>query len=305
MLLLTSTSDIIRIVTGSAADIDCHASYVDNNAGTITPGRTNTANITTATTTTVVASPGSGVQRNVKFLDITNVHATASTVVTVQHFDGTNSVDLIGVTLLPGENLVLSSTGDWMHHDSQGADYAYTVPAGANNFPTGTFAQTCDRILGANTSTTAGTSGSLYLSAIYLTAGQLVSNISISSGGTAFTSPTNQFFALYSSLQSAPALLAQSANQTTAAWATFTTKTLAMTTPYRVPTSGIYYIGVMVTATTMGTFTGPPTVSGTSISNAAPMLFAVSSTGLTTSLPNPGSSVSAATTTARFYAAVS
>ena len=77
MLLLTSTSDLIQIVTASAADIQVHVSYVDNNAGTVTPGRQNTL-ISTATTTTVVPSPGSGIQRNVKGLYITNNHATTS-----------------------------------------------------------------------------------------------------------------------------------------------------------------------------------------------------------------------------------
>lgn len=57
MLLLTSTSDILRVTTGTATTtIEIHASYIDNASGTITPGRTNTR-ITTATTTTVVASP--------------------------------------------------------------------------------------------------------------------------------------------------------------------------------------------------------------------------------------------------------
>lgn len=64
MLLLTSTSDIVRLTTGTATStIEVHASYVDNNAGVITPNRTNTR-ITTATTTTIVPAPSSGVQRN-------------------------------------------------------------------------------------------------------------------------------------------------------------------------------------------------------------------------------------------------
>ncbi len=107
MLLLTSTSDIVRIVTGSAVStIGVHASWVDNASGTITPGRTNT-NITTATTTTVVAAPASSTQRNVRSLFIENNSATSSTIITVQHFDGTTSVDLANVTLLAGENFML------------------------------------------------------------------------------------------------------------------------------------------------------------------------------------------------------
>jgi len=64
MLLLTSTSDIVRLITGAAAStIEVHTSYVDVNGTTITPGRTNTR-ITTATTTTIVASPAASTQRN-------------------------------------------------------------------------------------------------------------------------------------------------------------------------------------------------------------------------------------------------
>lgn len=305
MLLLTQTSDLVRIVTGAASQIEVHAAYVDltTSTGDATPGRTNTA-ITTATTTTVVASPASGVVRNVRSLYITNNHATASTQVEVSHTDGTTAVEIIGVTLLPGENLAYREDGSWVHRDTQGGEYTYQVPAQANMGATGTLAETCPRYI-AGTSSTAGTSGTLYLSAIYLTAGQIISNITIASGATAFTTPTNCFFALYSSLPSAPALLAQSANQTTTAWAANQIKTLAMTTPYRVPTSGIYYIGVMVTATTMGTFNGPPALTNTAQAGAAPILFAASSTGLTTALPNPAAAISLNATAARFYAAVS
>lgn len=126
MLLLTSTSDIVRVVTSAAVStITVHASYVDNNAGTITPGRTNT-NITTNTTTTVVAAPGSGVQRNVKGIYITNNSATASCTVTVQHFDGTTSTDLMGVLLRPGENLGYREDGSWVHRNWDGAEYSAT-----------------------------------------------------------------------------------------------------------------------------------------------------------------------------------
>jgi len=88
MLLLTSTSDLVQVVTAQAVTTDVHASWVDNAAGTITPGRTNTA-ISGATTTTVVASPGASTQRNLQTLVVRNKHASSSVTVTVQHFDGT------------------------------------------------------------------------------------------------------------------------------------------------------------------------------------------------------------------------
>lgn len=122
MLLLTSTSDIVRVVTGAAVStLTVHASYVDNASGTITPLRTNT-NISTATTTTIVASPAAGVQRNVKTIQITNNSAT-SLLVEVQHTDGTTVAELMGVTLKGGENLILDDTGVWHHHDSNGGEF--------------------------------------------------------------------------------------------------------------------------------------------------------------------------------------
>ena len=127
MLILASTSDIVRVVTAQAAQIEVHASYVDWNGSAVTPGRTNTPHITTATTTTVVAAPGASVQRNVKHLNITNDHASASCVVTVEHFDGTTAIELMGFTLLPGENMIFSEEGRWTHRDVNGAEYP---PAG-------------------------------------------------------------------------------------------------------------------------------------------------------------------------------
>lgn len=123
MLLLTSTSDIVRLTTGTATTtIEVHASYVDNNAGTITPGRTNTR-ITTATTTTIVASPGASTQRNLKGLYVTNNSTGTTCLVGIEHFDGTNSVEIMQFNLLPGENMTFNEDGGWRHRDSNGAEY--------------------------------------------------------------------------------------------------------------------------------------------------------------------------------------
>ena len=126
MLLLTSTSDLVRIVTDTTADLEVHASWVDNDAGTITPGRTNTASITTATTTTVVGSPASGVQRNVKHLSIRNNHASTTSNPVIEHTDGTNAEELLTVALLAGETLALDEIGNWTHYDTNGGEYPVT-----------------------------------------------------------------------------------------------------------------------------------------------------------------------------------
>jgi hypothetical protein len=103
-----------------------HTSYVDVSGATITPARTNTR-ITTATTTTIVASPAASTQRNVKAIYCTNNSTGTSCTVAVEHFDGTNSIELISFILLPGENLGYREDGSWVHRDAQGAEYP---PAG-------------------------------------------------------------------------------------------------------------------------------------------------------------------------------
>ena len=140
MLLLTSTSDIVQLVTGSASTIDVHASYVDYLASgpTYTPSRTNTAIISTATTTTIVGSPATSTQRNVRHINIANNDASNSTAVTVQHYDGTTTEVLIKCTLLPGEELVFTQGGIWVHYDVYGGAYqATTQPKVLFNFSTG------------------------------------------------------------------------------------------------------------------------------------------------------------------------
>lgn len=127
MLLLTSASDLLQVITDAAGDIEPHASWVDNVSGTITPGRTNTTNITTATTTTVVAGPGSG-QRNVKHLSMHNNHASQAVLVRLVHTDGTTTEELMHATLLAGENLTLDETGKWTHYDTNGASYPVMYP---------------------------------------------------------------------------------------------------------------------------------------------------------------------------------
>lgn len=118
MLLLASTSDLLRVFTTAAIATDVHASWVDLSGTTVTPGRTNTA-ISTATTTTVVASPGSSTYRTVKTLLIRNRGASAQGV-TVTHTDGTTSVELIKTTLAAEECLHYHEAAGFWVTDSLG-----------------------------------------------------------------------------------------------------------------------------------------------------------------------------------------
>ena len=115
MLNLPTTSTVLQVVTGSAVrTIQVHASWSDLLAGSNVPlpGSLGTP-ITGATITPVVAAPtASGIDRNVKFLSVNNTSSN-SCAVTVQIFDGVNTIPIFGpVTLLPGWVVQYNGDGD-------------------------------------------------------------------------------------------------------------------------------------------------------------------------------------------------
>ncbi len=121
MLLLASTSDKIRLTTSAALNCDVHASWVDKNGSTITPGNKNTP-ITTATTTDIVSAPASSTYRTVKTLTIRNRDATAVNAVTVIHTDGTNAMEMTKVSLPAGCTLHYHENAGFWVTDTYGAN---------------------------------------------------------------------------------------------------------------------------------------------------------------------------------------
>ena len=121
-MILTTTSDIIRVVYGAATavDLDFQTGWADQTTTAFTPGRTNT-NGTTAggATVTIVGSPAGSTQRQVKTITIRNAQATYGNTLTVQHFDGTTSVDVWSGTLLPSESVQYDGT-KWNRLNSSG-----------------------------------------------------------------------------------------------------------------------------------------------------------------------------------------
>lgn len=99
------------------------------------------------------------------------------------------------------------------------------------------------------------TSGVMVSVPLWLNAGDKVSNLTFWSGATAAGTPTNQWAALYSTAAT-PALLAQSADGTSGAWAADTAKTFALATAQVIATSGLYWAALMVAATTVPTLLG-------------------------------------------------
>jgi hypothetical protein len=117
--------------------------------------------------------------------------------------------------------------------------------------------ETIDRQL-CNTATQSLPATGIMLSIpVVIYAGDIITNISFLWGGTGSASPTHWWYALYDT-QATPALIAQTADQTSTAISAnlLTLKALGSPAPYTVVTTGVYYIGVMVAAGSMPTATG-------------------------------------------------
>lgn len=168
----------------------------------------------------------------------------------------------------------------------------------ANGSPSGTFRESLPHgRLQATSNLSALTTQVMLSVGLPLEVGDLVTNLTFTSGGTAAGTPTNWWFALYDT-QSTPALIAQTADQTTTAWAANTAMTVALSTAYLVPKTGLYYAAIMVKATT------PPTLAGVAVENAAvagavitgqKVLAQTSGSSLTTTAP---ATITSATTVA-------
>ena len=156
-------------------------------------------------------------------------------------------------------------------------------------------AETIPRALLAEANVAALVSGRLQLQAIWLNKGAVITSISFWSATTAGATLTNQLFGLYDANRN---LLATSVNDTSTAWAANSQKSLALSSPasYTVPSTGLYYVGIMVAATTVPTLKGPAAPTATNIRGAAPILNGSADTGLTTTLPNPAAAITVTTT---------
>jgi len=132
MLNLSTTSTILRLVTGSAGDIEVSHSYIDapvpaGSSSNFTASGDTLTNISTATTTTIVAAPAASTTRNVKQLTITNNHATTSNLCTVEQFNGTDAVVKWKGTLLAGERVEYDETGLYTVYGADGLEKPQTL----------------------------------------------------------------------------------------------------------------------------------------------------------------------------------
>lgn len=160
------------------------------------------------------------------------------------------------------------------------------LPVGTSGYP---FGQTFDRRF-VNSITFQPTSGTMYLSAIFLPVGAQVTAITFVSGATAESGGTNLWFALY---KADLTFMAQSTNDTAAAaFAANTALRKALTAVQTLPYSGLYYVGYCST-NSAGAQPALYNAANTginangNITGMTPILAATSTTGLTTTAPSP------------------
>jgi hypothetical protein len=144
---------------------------------------------------------------------------------------------------------------------------------------------TFDRSLCPEVNTTITTTGQVYMEAIWLPAGTVVSNIKIWSATTPANGPTHYNAGLYDTSGNR---LCTGTDKTNTAWAANTLTTFAMQAPYTVPTTGLYYVAYSMTASTaVITVKGTTARTNGNLSLAGPILSGVSATAYSTGdMPN-------------------
>lgn len=152
-----------------------------------------------------------------------------------------------------------------------------------NGQPSSLFRENIPRYV-CTTNNTAATSGVMLSTPLYLEAGDVVTNLTFRSATTAAGTPTNWWFALYDS-SATPALLSQSADQTSTAWAANTVKTLALGTSQKISSTGVYWAAVMVAASTVPTLYGITLHSSAAVLSGQVILAQTSGSSLTTTAP--------------------
>jgi len=152
-------------------------------------------------------------------------------------------------------------------------------------------AETIPRKLVSNNAVAIATSGAMILVAIYIPQGVPVTNISVVGGGTAEASGSHMWMALYTTdytagVTVAGRLLAQTTDDTgAAAIAANTVVTKALTAPQIAPYSGLYYLALSVTATTMPTVAGITVTTNAGFQGLLPILAVTSGASLAGTAP--------------------
>ena len=301
-MILGNTSAEITVTTSTSEGIGISVSFTELTATTLVAFCDNTVSVS-AGSTVVLGSPAALTQRQLKNASFYN-YGSASNNLIIYHDDGISATVVVyRRTLQAGERIEYDGS-KWIPFDANGIPIvigAGATPLLNNRYViSGAQYETFDRNLCDEVNTAVLSSGRLSGVAIWLPAGITINSISFFSGTTAAGTPTNQLFGLMDSSRN---LLRSSVNNTTTAWAANSLKTLALTTTFTTTYSGLYYLGIMVTATTVPTLKGNTAKTGGQLQAQAPSMGGTSTTGLTTALPSTAAAFGTVTTS--FWGCVS
>lgn len=184
---------------------------------------------------------------------------------------------------LPVADTTLAREG-WLHDDRSLPTLDPSFINGElrpRDIPDGYFAQTFP-VRQANALTVLVTQ-SLYVSPIWLTAGDVVTNITLANGAATVT-PAHWLVGLFNS---ARVQLATSTDDTTTVWAINTLRTTALSAAFTVTYTGWHYLGVAVDASTLPTVANRVTCPAPSLIQAAGTVTGgLCQASITTALPS-------------------
>lgn len=293
---LTTTNDKIQIVLAGAIttnQLQCLTTWKVFTTTTTTDGKL-AVNTNNTTDVDLAGPPSSGEVYDIQNINVYNNDTVSATVTIKLDVSGTET-KLYSATIGTREVLSWTAEGGWKNTTSS------LTPQLNNRYVlSGALYETVSRNLVNEVNTALLSSGRLSLVAIWLPAGTTISSISFWSATTAAGTPTNQLFGLFDNSYN---LLRSSTNDTTTAWAANSRKTLSLTSTFTTTYSGIHYLGIMVTATTVPTIKGNTAKVGGQLSAGAPSMGGTSTTGLTTALP--ATAAAPGTVTTSFWGCVS
>jgi hypothetical protein len=196
--------------------------------------------------------------------------------------NGVGELKLANATTVPttnptGGGLASARNGAPWYRDPNGIVSTMISPSEFSTSPTGCLAETFPRSHGSAATVAqaiGGTTGTVYMMAVWLPAGLTITNLSWITGSTAAGTPTHWWLGI---ANSAGLQQAATADQLTGAITASTLITKALTATYTTPATGLYYLLLSVTATTNPTATGLP-VPIPNMNLTAPLLAGVSAT---------------------------